>query len=147
MWGSAKPFPNFQRNRIITELGSIAKQADLAPNPSISQASIDGIHMLVEELDLSDALPVFAYYFEQMTEATFREHRVASDKETQALLAQSDEELKKIASGELVKSGYEIAGIFAHRLALEMSTFKREGILDVKDQKTLISLTNWRYME
>lgn len=144
--GTTSPGHKPQRDGVLKGLGYITSQCGMVNTPGISQCALDKLDINVEELEITDSLPAVAHFFEQMSEAKIKEHRVATDQETQELLAQSDEEINKIASGELAKGGYQVAELFARRLALEMSTFKREGVSEGKD-KTLISLTNWRYME
>lgn len=125
--------PSLQRN-VMGGLEILTKQLYLVHKVSLAQEDIDKINVGVQELDTSNAFPEFVHYFEQMSEATLKEYPVASDKESQDMLAESG------------KSGYEIAEFFACRLAQEMSGFKREGIQELGD-KTLMSLTKWRYME
>ena len=137
--------PSLQRN-VMGGLEILTKQLYLVHKVSLAQEDIDKINVGVQELDTSNAFPEFVHYFGQMSEATLKEYPVASDKESQDMLAESDETLRKIAAGESGKSGYEIAEFFACRLAQEMSGFKREGIQELGD-KTLMSLTKWRYME
>lgn len=135
-----------RRNKITSALEYITLDVRVICKYILTQVEIDQLNVKVEELDTSDASPKKPHYFEQMPASKLQEYPVASDKETQDLLAKSNDTLKSIASEESAKSDYEIAEAFACRLHHEMSGFKREGI-NKHSGKPLITLTNWRYLE
>lgn len=135
-----------RRSRIMLGLKSITREIQMVGQYILTQVEIDQLNVKVEELDTSDAFPEEPHYFEQMSASKLQAHPVASDKETQGLLAKFDDTLKNIAAGESGKSGYQVAEAFACRLLYEVSGFKREGTQE-RSGKTLITQTNWRYLE
>ena len=146
LFGDDPPFHALRRQNIDAGLSNICRAVKWRAKPILTEKDIETLNIRVQELDLSDKLPAEPVYFEPLSTAKMQSHPVASDKDSQELLSQWDEALKKIATGDSGKSVLQIAETFAGRLSYEMSGSNRENI-EERPGKPLITLTNLRYKE